>query len=87
MSPLLMQACMQPYPNLGSTKGVLLMLEMSQLVIKEMACPDFFTDIGLLLSSEQPLLCVEGVQHIVLFVPGIILPKHFEDLAVTHQSV
>ena len=72
-------ACNLP-KNLGSTNGVLFMPYMSQLVIKDMACPDVDTAIGPLTTLVQFLLCVEGVQHLVIFILGLTLPKHLEDL-------
>ena len=52
---------------MGITNGVLLMLEMRQLVIKYMACTDVSTTIGIRIPLEQLLLCVEGVQNNALF--------------------
>ena len=40
-----------------------------------------------MLDLEQPLLCAEGVQHIVLSIPRFTLPQNLEDLEVTRQSV
>ena len=43
-------------------------------------------DIGTLIASEQPLLCVEGVQHIFVSILGLTFPKHIEDPAATRQK-
>ena len=72
---------------MGSTKGVLLMPAMRQLVINDTACPDVSMSKGNMLDLEQPLLCVEGVQHLVLFILGLTLTKCFEELAITRQSM
>ena len=79
-------ACNTP-KNMGSTKGVLLMLDMRQLVIKEMSCINLATVIGPLLALEKPLPCVEIVQHLVMFIIGLNLTKTLENLGVTRQSV
>ena len=60
---------------------------MRQLVIKDMAFTDVTTVIGTLIYSELLLIYVEGVRHLVLFILGINLTKHLEDLEVTCQSV
>ena len=73
--------------NLSSNKGVLLMTEMSQLVIEDMACLDMATAIDLLIDSEQPLLYVEGVQNLDIFILRLTLLKKIEDLAFINQSV
>ena len=70
---------------MGITNGVMLMPEISQWVIKDMACPDMTTFTGPLLPFEQSPLFVEGVQHIVIFILGLTLPKYLESLAVTRQ--
>ena len=72
---------------MGSTKGVLLIPEMKKLVIKDMYCPYVDMVIVTLIASEKPLLCVEGVQHLVLFILGITLPKHLDYQEVKHLSV
>ena len=73
--------------NLSSTKKILLMLEMRKLVIKEMGFLDVVMSTGPLLASEKPLLWVEGVQNLVLFILGIAFPKYLENLVVTRQIV
>ena len=78
---------MKPTKNMGSTKGLMLMPYMRQLVIKEMACPNVATATEPLFYLEQPLLCVEGVQHLVIFILRLTLPKNLENLAFTHQSM
>ena len=71
---------------MGKTHGLLLTTEIRKLVIKEMACPYVATVIGNLIASYKMLLCVEGVQDIVLFVLGLDFPKHCKDLAVSRQK-
>ena len=78
---------MQPPTNLGITKGVLLIPEKSQLSIKDMDCPDAAMVIGTRLDLEKPLLCVEGAQHLVLYIIGIKLQKYLDNLVVTCQSM
>ena len=73
--------------NMGITKGLLLTPYTRQLVIKEMDFPDAATAIGPLIDSEKPLLCVEVVQHLVLFTLVLTFTKTLEDLAVTRQIV
>ena len=72
---------------MSSTKKILLMLEMRKLVIKEMGFLDVVMSTGPLLASEKPLLWVEGVQNLVLFILGIAFPKYLENLVVTRQIV
>ena len=70
-----------------STKVVLLMPEMRQLVIKDTVCPYVAMVTGTLLALEKLLLYVEGFKYIFLFFLGLTLPKHIENMVVTHQSV
>ena len=63
------------------------MPEMRQLVINSMAFTDVSAPIGPLIAPEQPIICVEGVQNLVIFILRITLTKHLEDLAVKRQSV
>ena len=72
---------------MGSTKGLVLISEIGQLVIKEMDCKDVDTVTETLIALEQTIIFVKGVQHLVLFVLRLTFTKHLEDLAVTHQSL
>ena len=72
---------------MGSTTGLILMLAMRQLFIKEMDFPDVSTVIGPLFASEKSLLCVEGFRHLVLYILGLTLSKNIKKLVVTLQSV
>ena len=72
---------------MGSTKGVLLIPEMKKLVIKDMYCPYVDMVIVTLIASEKPLLCVEGVQHLIILIQDLNFTKHLEDLVVTNQIV
>ena len=73
--------------NMSSTRVLLLMSELRQLVINEMSCPDVAMVIGPMLASEQLVFCVEGFQHLVLFILKLTLPKNPEILEVTRQNV
>ena len=72
---------------MGSTKGLLLITETRQLVIKDMDCTYVVMEIWTLLASKKPLLCVEGVNNLVLFILGLTYTKHHEKMAVTVKSV
>ena len=60
---------------------------MRQLVIKYMACTDVYMVIASLIASKKSILCVEGVQHLVIIILVITFPNHLENLVVTRQSV
>ena len=67
-------ACRLPQ-NLGSTKGVLLIPYMRKLLIKDKACTYVAMDIGPLIYLGKLLLCVEGVQHLVILILVLTLTK------------
>ena len=52
-----------------------------------MACLDVDLYRGILLALEQPLICSEGVQNLVIFTLRLTLTKYPEDLAATRQIV